>query len=59
MNHYKVTYTDTFAEEVTADTIELSDGHYIGYRDNKPIAYIPAKNVRSIIRQDATEQADV
>jgi hypothetical protein len=55
MARYLITYLDTCDEEITADYIELVSSHYTAYQDSKPVAYIPAGNVRSIIRQDDTE----
>jgi hypothetical protein len=52
MARYLITYLDGEAEEVTANTLEPSSGQYIAYREGKPAAYVPAANVRSIIRQD-------
>ena len=55
IKQYTVTYTDGTSEEVTANTIEPANGQYIVYRDGTPAGFIPATNVRSIIRQDDTD----
>lgn len=54
MAKYLISYTDGDSETITADNLEpsLSGGQYVAYRDGKPAAYIPATNVRSIVRQD-------
>ncbi|CAK7288664.1 hypothetical protein [Streptomyces misionensis] len=55
MPRYLITYLDPTEEQITADTIEPSNGQYIAYQDNKPTAWIPTANVRSIVRQNEQE----
>lgn len=53
MAQYLVTYTDGDTETVTAERIDASGSQYIGWvGDGSVAAYIPAVNVRSIVRQD-------
>jgi hypothetical protein len=53
MASYRITYMDGDVETIVADTLEHSGGQYIGWAgDGSAVAYIPANNVRSIIRQD-------
>jgi len=52
MAQYRIAYLDGNDETITANTVESDHGQYIAYRDGKPAAYIPAANVRSIVRQD-------
>lgn len=52
MARYLISYLDGETETVTADLLEYVGAHYVGYRANEAIAYIPTDNVRSVIRQD-------
>jgi hypothetical protein len=52
MARYRIIYTDGETETITADTLEPSGGQYIGWADGSAVAYIPAGNVRSIVRED-------
>lgn len=53
MANYQVTYLIGETETIQADTIDPAQGQYIAYRDNTAVAYLPAVNVLSIVRQDA------
>lgn len=53
MATYRISYTDGETETVEAHTLEPSGSHYVGrVGDGSASAYIPAVNVRSIVRQD-------
>ncbi|MFH8804067.1 hypothetical protein ACH4F6_31515 [Streptomyces sp. NPDC017936] len=57
MARYLITYMDGETETINADNIEPSGGQYIGWAgDGSAVAYIPAGNVRSIVRQDDGEE---
>lgn len=58
MARYNVTYLDGDSETVTANLVEPSGGQYVVYRQGKPVGYIPAANVRSILRQDDAAMDD-
>ncbi|MEU4154761.1 hypothetical protein [Streptomyces antimycoticus] len=52
MARYLVTYTDSGSETIEADNIEPSGRQYVGWSgDGSAVAYIPAVNVLSIVRQ--------
>ncbi|MFD7861855.1 hypothetical protein [Streptomyces sp. NPDC059783] len=55
MAQYIVTFTDGGSDViVTATNLELCGNEYIAWAgDGSAVAYIPARNVRAIIRQDA------
>ncbi|MDR3081610.1 MAG: hypothetical protein LBV60_11915 [Streptomyces sp.] len=53
MAKYPISCLNGDAEEITADNLEPSGSQYVGRAgDGSAVAYIPAANVRSIIRQD-------
>ena len=53
MARYLISYLDGESEIVTAVNLEPSGGQYIAWAgDGSAAAYIPAANVRSIVRQD-------
>lgn len=54
MATYRITYTDPGLDvaEVDVDLIERSGSDYVLYRGRAVVGYIPAINVRSVIRQD-------
>ena len=58
MARYRIAYLDGETETVNADLLEYVGGHYVGYRANEVIAYIPSDNVRSVVRQDDTKAVD-
>lgn len=54
MPQYLIEYLDGDSDTITADDIEPSGSQYIAWAgDGSAAAYIPAANVRSIIRQAA------
>ncbi|MGW8702848.1 hypothetical protein ACWGOK_39085 [Streptomyces eurythermus] len=57
MTRHQVTYTTGDHQNINADTITITDGQYIAYLNNQPIAYIPTGNVLSVIRQGNTDQS--
>lgn len=53
MARYEINYLDGNTDTVTAANLEPSGGQYIAWNtDGSAAAYIPAANVRSIIRRD-------
>lgn len=53
MAHYLVSYLDGETEIITAANLEPSGNQYIAWvGDGSAAAYVPAANVRSIVRQD-------
>ncbi|UPZ27638.1 hypothetical protein MUK60_07300 [Streptomyces sp. LRE541] len=52
MAQYEIKYLDGESETVTANLIESDGRQYVIYRSGKPAGYIPASNVRSVLRQD-------
>ncbi|MEC4016113.1 hypothetical protein [Streptomyces sp. H27-D2] len=53
MARYLISYLDGESETVTAANLEPSGSQYIAWvGDGSAAAYIPAVNVRSIVRQD-------
>lgn len=53
MARYLISYLDGESETVTADNLEPSGNQYIAWAgDGSAAAYIPAANVRSVVRQD-------
>lgn len=52
MARYEIKYLDGESETVTANLIESDGRQYVNYRNGKPAGYIPASNVRSVLRQD-------
>ncbi|WP_060905328.1 hypothetical protein [Streptomyces scabiei] len=59
MAHYLISYLDGESETVTAANLEPSGNQYIAWvGDGSAAAYIPAANVRSIVRQNDEAVAD-
>jgi len=55
MTTWTIHYLDgTDPEQITADLIEPSNDQYYAYRDNKPIAYFPITNIRSVRQHNET-----
>jgi hypothetical protein len=53
MARYRIAYLDGETETITAANLEPSGNQYIAWvGDGSAAAYIPAANVRSIVRQD-------
>lgn len=52
MATYRIAYTDGETETITADYVDPEGVQYVAYLDSKLVAYIPGRNVRSIVRQD-------
>ncbi|MEU5772718.1 hypothetical protein ABZ819_05355 [Streptomyces venezuelae] len=52
MAQYKIKYLDGEIETVAANLVESDGRQYVIYRSGKPAGYIPAANVRSVLRQD-------
>lgn len=53
MAQYVIKYLDGESEIITASNLEPSGHQYIAWvGDGSAAAYIPASNVRSIVRQD-------
>jgi hypothetical protein len=53
MPRYRIAYLDGNDETITAANLEPSGSQYIAWvGDGSAAAYIPAANVRSIVRQD-------
>lgn len=58
MAQYLIKYLDGESETITAASLDPSGSQYIAWvGDGSVVAYIPAANVRSIVRQD-TEAVD-
>lgn len=58
MAQYLVTYLDGESETITADSLEPLADQYVAWTgDGSAAAYIPADNVRSIIRQHGNPMA--
>ena len=55
MPNYTVTYVTGDVQAVTADTLDLVEGQYVGTADGTPVAYIPTGNVLSVVRQENRE----
>lgn len=59
MARYLISYLDGESETVTAANLEPSGSQYIAWTgDGSATAYIPAVNVRSIVRQDDQQVTD-
>ncbi|MFD5221358.1 hypothetical protein ACFWMH_27335 [Streptomyces tendae] len=53
MAQYLVTYLTGNSETIDVDNLEPSSNQYVGWDEGGAVvAYIPANNVRSIVRQD-------
>ncbi|MFJ6239571.1 hypothetical protein ACIQH0_36425 [Streptomyces griseus] len=52
MARYEINYLDGNTDTITANNLEPSGGQYIAWNtDGSAAAYIPAANVRSIIKR--------
>ncbi|MCX5407499.1 hypothetical protein OHA37_27000 [Streptomyces sp. NBC_00335] len=56
MASYLIKYLDGEDEVVQAETLERFGDQYIGFTDGASVAFIPRGNVRSIVRQDASDE---
>lgn len=55
MPSYAVTFLTGDVQTITADTVDLIEGQYVGTSDGAPVAYIPTDNVLSVVRQENHE----